>query len=60
MNSKDLELVNKTLSNIGDEVLKSLEILQDEKSTNKQARRDAEKILDELLCHIPVFMEVRE
>ena len=60
MNKEDLDLVNKTLSKIGDVVLEALEVLQDDKISNKNARIEAEKILDELLMRIPVFMEVKK
>lgn len=60
MNKQDLDLVNKTLSNISDEVLRAVEILQDEKISNKKARREACEILDCLLMTIPVFMEVKK
>ena len=60
MNKQDLDLVNKTLSNIGDEVLRAVEILQDEKLSNKKARHEACEILDYLLITIPVFMEINK
>ena len=60
MNKQDLDLVNKTLSNIGDEVLKAVELLQDEKLSNKKAREQENEILDNLLMEIPVFMEVKK
>lgn len=58
MQKKDLEIVNNELSKISDKILKVLEILQDEKLTHKQARKDAECEIDNLLYEIPVFMEV--
>ena len=60
MQKKDLEIVNEELSKIGNKILKVLEILQNEKLTNKQARKDAERELDNLLYEIPVFMEVKK
>lgn len=57
MNKQDLDLVNRTLSSIGDEVLRAVEILQDEKLRNKKARHEACEIFGYLLMTIPVFME---
>lgn len=60
MQKKDLEIVNEELSKISNKILKVLEILQNEKLTNKQARKDAEREIDNLLYEIPVFMEVKK
>lgn len=60
MNKQDIDYVNKAISELGDKVYKVLEILQNEKLTNKQARRDAEKELDNIMYEIPVFMETKK
>ena len=59
MNKQDLEYVNKAISELSDKVYKVLEILQDEKLTNKHARQKAEKELDNIMYEIPVFLEVK-
>ena len=60
MNQHDIDYVNKAISELGDKIYKVLEILQDEKLTNKQARKDAEKELDNITCEIPIFMQVKK
>lgn len=60
MNQQDIDYVNKAISELGDKIYKVLEILQDEKLTNKQARKDAEKELDNITYEIPVFMQVKK
>ena len=60
MNRQDIDYVNKAISELGDKVYKVLEILQNEKLTNKKARRDAEKELDNIMYEIPVFMEIKK
>ena len=59
MNKQDIDYVNKAISELSDKVYKVLEILQNEKLTNKQARQDAEKELDNIMYEIPFFMEVK-
>ena len=59
MNKQDIDYVNKAISDLGDKVYKVLEILQDEKLTNKHAREKAEKELDNIMYEIPVFMELK-
>ena len=60
MNKQDIDYVNKAISELGDKVYKVLEILQNEKLTNKQARKDAERELDNIMYEIPVFLEVKK
>ena len=60
MNKQDIDYVNKAISELGDKIYKVLEILQDEKLTNKHAREKAEKELDNITYEIPVFMELRK
>lgn len=60
MNQQDIDYVNKAISELGDKIYKVLEILQDEKLTNKQARKDAEKELDNIAYEIPIFMQVKK
>lgn len=59
MNKKDLDYVNKTISELGDKVYKVLEVLQDESLTDSEAREKAERELDNIMYEIPVFMEVK-
>lgn len=60
MNQQDIDYVNKAISELGDKIYKVLEILQDEKLTNKQARKDAEKELDNITYEISIFMQVKK
>ena len=60
MNRQDIDYVNNAVSALSDKIYKVLEILQNEKLTNKQARRDAEKELDNIMYEIPVFMEIKK
>ena len=60
MNRQDLEYVNKAVSELGDKIYKVLEILQDPKLTNKKARKNAERELDNITYEIPVFLEVKK
>lgn len=60
MNRQDIDYVNNAVSALSDKIYKILEILQNEKLTNKQARRDAEKELDNIMYEIPVFMEIKK
>ena len=60
MNRQDIDYVNNAVSALSDKIYKVLEILQNEKLTNKQARRDAEKELDNIMYEIPVFMETKK
>ena len=60
MNKQDLDLVNKTLSNIGDEIIKAVDLLGSNELSDKEAREQASEILDNLLMEIPVFMEVKK
>ena len=60
MNRQDIDHVNNAVSALSDKIYKVLEILQNEKLTNKQARRDAEKELDNIMYEIPVFMEIKK
>lgn len=59
MDRKDLDYVNKAVSELGDKIYKVLEILQDQKLTHKHARQEAEKELDNIMYEIPVFMEIK-
>lgn len=59
MNKKDLDYVNKAISELGDKVYKVLEVLQDESLTDSEAREKAERELDNIMYEIPVFMEVK-
>lgn len=60
MNQQDIDYVNKAISELSDKIYKALEILQDGKLTNKQARKDAEKELDNITYEIPILMQVKK
>lgn len=60
MNKKDLDYVNKAISELGDKVYKVLDVLQDESLTDSEAREKAERELDNIMYEIPVFMEVKK
>ena len=60
MNKQDLDLVNKTLSNIGDKIIKAVDLLENNELSDKEAREQANEILGNLLMTIPVFIEVKK
>lgn len=60
MNKRDLDYVNKAISELSDKLYKVLEILQDEKLTHKYARKVAEQELDNIMYEIPVFVEIKK